>query len=603
MSALSSQEWILIGFILATLIIIVFDLLRPDLTAILVLALLPLTGILTVQEAFSGFSRSVVITIIGLFIMTQALEDTGVVQWLAERLKEIGAGSEGRLILLFMSAGAGLSLIMNNIAAGAVLLPAAVQVGRESDVPPSKLLIPLSFGTLVGGMATYFTTANIILSSILHDQGQEPLGMLDFLPTGGIIMLAGLFFMWLVGRHLLPSRESVGHSATPYLLSRRLTEIYQIEEQLWEVRVLPSSRLVGLPLNRSEIGEELGLTVVAIWRGQQAILNPEPAEVIQADDYLVVLGRDDRVAQMADWGTTIGRLQNHSENGQNYFVDLAEVLVPHRSSVFGKTLAELNFRNRYHLTGVALWREGLSFRNDVGTIPLEPGDALLVVGTPNNIQALTKDRVFMVLESTHTARPPLPQKAGWALGITGLVLLISILEIIPTADAVMLGVAGLALTGCINLDNAYRGIGWRVIFLIAGLLPLSLAMIHTGLAAHVGDAIVAAVSPYGPLALVAALFLLTMALTQVIGGQVAALITGPIAVTAAIQSGMNAEAMAVAVAIACSAAFLTPIAHPVNILMMAPGNYTSRDFLGVGSGMAVVTLVTLLLAMRFIWGV
>jgi di/tricarboxylate transporter len=306
---------------------------------------------------------------------------------------------------------------------------------------------------------------------------------------------------------------------------------------------------------------------------------------------------------MAGWGTTIGRPQNHTENDQNYFVDVAEVMVPHRSSVFGKSLADLNFRARYHLTSVALWREGLSFRNDVGTIPLEPGDALLVVGTPNNIQALTKDRDFMVLESTHTARPPLPQKAGWALGITGLVLLISILDVIPTADAVMLGVAALALTGCINLDNAYRGIGWRVIFLIAGLLPLSLAMIHTGLADHVGNAIVSTVSPYGPLALVAALFLLTMLLTQVIGGQVAALITGPIAVTAAIQSGMDAQAMAVAVAIACSAAFLTPIAHPVNILMMAPGNYTSRDFLGIGSGMAIVTMVTLLLAMRYIWGV
>jgi di/tricarboxylate transporter len=302
MSALSSQEWILIGFIVATLIAIVFDLLRPDLVAILVLALLPLTGILTVQEAFSGFSRSVVITIIGLFIMTQALEDTGVVQWMAERLKEVGAGSEGRLILLFMGAGAGLSLVMNNIAAGAVLLPAAVQVGRESNVPPSKLLIPLSFGTLVGGMATYFTTANIILSSILHDQGEEALSMIDFIPTGGLIVLMGLFFMWLIGRHMLPSRESVGHSATPALLSRQLTETYQIEEQLWEVHVLPASRLVGVPLSRSEIGEELGMTVVAIWRGQQEILNPEPAEMIKADDYLVVLGRDGRLGD-DDWPT------------------------------------------------------------------------------------------------------------------------------------------------------------------------------------------------------------------------------------------------------------------------------------------------------------
>ena len=157
---LSAQEWILVVFIAVTLVIIVFDLLRPDLTAILVLAILPLTGLVTFEEALSGFSRSVVITIIGLFVITQALEDVGAVQWIAEQLKQVGKGSEMRLILLFMGTGATLSLIMNNIAAGAVLLPAAVQVGRESDVAPSKLLIPLSFGTLVGGMATYFTTAN-----------------------------------------------------------------------------------------------------------------------------------------------------------------------------------------------------------------------------------------------------------------------------------------------------------------------------------------------------------------------------------------------------------------------------------------------------------
>ncbi|RIK37927.1 MAG: SLC13 family permease [Chloroflexi bacterium] len=600
---LSTQEWVLIAIILAALVTIVFDWLRADLVAIIVLAVLPLTGVITVQEAFSGFSRSVVITIIGLFIITQALEDAGVVQWIAGRMREVGAGSEVRLIALFMATGAAMSLVMNNIAAGAVLLPAAVQVGRESNVAPSKLLIPLSFGTLVGGMATYFTTANIILSSILRDQDQPALGMVDFLPTGGVIVAATLAFMLLIGRRLLPNRESVGQTASPYLLSRSLMEMYQIQEQLWEVRVLPTCRLVGMRLAESRIGEELGLTVVAIWRGHQAILNPGPDEVIQAEDYLVLLGWEDRVARLADWGAMIGRPQDRRNEGSTYFVDLAEVIIPPRSNVIGKTLAELNFRARYRLTGVALWREGLSFRSDVGTIPLEPGDALLMVGTPEHIKELAGDRDFLMLQGTHTVRPPLPQKAGWALAITGVVLLISIVELVSTSEAMMMGVAAMALTGCINLDDAYRGISWRVIFLIAGLLPLSLAMINTGLAERAGQSIVSALTPYGPLALVAGLFLLTMVVTQVIGGQVAALIVGPIAVTAALQSGVNAQAVAVAVAIACSAAFLTPIAHPVNILMMGPGSYTPRDFWRVGSGMALVTLLALLLGMRLFWGI
>lgn len=542
---LSTQEIVLIGMITVTLLIIVFDLLRADLVAILVLAVLPLTGTVTIQQALSGFSRSVVITIIGLFIITQALEDTGVVQSIAERLSQLGRGSEVRLLLLFMAVGAVLSLVMNNIAAGAVLLPAAMQVGRAANVRPSKLLMPLAFSTLVGGMATYFTTANIILSSILRDQGQPALSMLDFLPTGGLIVLATLAFMAIVGRFLLPNCESVGQSASPYLLSRNLYETYQLQEQLWEVYLPATSPLVNSPLGESKIGQMLGLTVLAIWRGPQAILNPEPSQCMVAEDYLLVLGPEARVCQMEAWGATIGRPNGRSPHPQDYFVDLTEVVIPPRSNVVGRSLAELGFRNKYHLTAVALWRESKSFRTDVGKLPLEVGDALLMVGTPLQIKALGEDPNFLVLQSGHASRPPLPQKAGWALGITLLVLGISILNVLPNAEAMMVGVAALALTGCINLDEAYRGISWRVVFLIAGLLPLSIAMINSGLATHIGNAIVRLVTPLGALGLVAGLFLLTMLITQVIGGQVAALLVGPIAITAALQLGVDARAVAI----------------------------------------------------------
>jgi di/tricarboxylate transporter len=230
---LSTHEWLLIAVMTAALLGIASGRMRPDLVALLVLVTLPILGVIDFQEAFSGFSRSAVITIIGLFMITQALEDTGIVQRIARRLRRIGAGSETRLILLFMAAGAAFSLVMNNIAAGAVLLPAAVQVGRESKVSPSKLLIPLSFGTLIGGMATYFTTANIILSSILRDQGQDRLNMMDFIPTGGLIVVAGWLFMALIGRRRLPERESVGQITgdSPH----SLYETYALDERLWNV--------------------------------------------------------------------------------------------------------------------------------------------------------------------------------------------------------------------------------------------------------------------------------------------------------------------------------------------------------------------------------
>jgi di/tricarboxylate transporter len=600
---LSVQEWLLVAVTIAALALIVSNSLRPDLVALLVLATLPLMGFITFQEAFSGFSRSVVITIIGLFIFTQALEDTGVVKWLADRLRRVGRGSEVRLLLLFMAVGALLSLMMNNIAAGAVLLPAAVQVGSESNVPPSKLLIPLSFGTLVGGMATYFTTANIILSSILRDQHQQPLSMADFLPTGGLIVLAALVYMAVLGRHWLPRRASVGQLISPMALSRNLYETYQLEQQMWEVRIDPDSRLVGATLDQSKIGSEFGLAVIAIWRGHQALLNPPPSEQLTADDYLLVLGPEERVGQLKQWGIHIGRSDGRAHaNGESY-VDLTEVLIPPRSSLVGSSLADLQFRNKYELTAVALWREGKSYCSDVGKMSLEVGDALLMVGTPSKILALARDPDFLILRSSHAAQPPLPHKAGWALAITLAVIVTSIFGWVPSSEAMVIGVAAMALTGCINLDDAYRGISWRVIFLIAGMLPLSLAMINTGLADHIGALIVQATASFGPFGLITGLFLITTLITQVIGGQVAALIMGPIAVTAALQLGVNAQAVAVAVSIACSAAFLTPIAHPVNVLMMGPGGYVPRDFLQVGTGMTIVTLLTLLAGMSLFWAI
>ena len=307
---------------------------------------------------------------------------------------------------------------MSTIAAGAVLLPAAVQVGRDSNVRPSKLLIPLAFGTLVGGMATYFTSANIIVSGILQDQGQTGLHMLDFLPTGGLIVIATLIYMALIGRRLLPERESVGQKASSRALSRSLYETYQLEERLWEFKVPADSQLAGTSLKDSHIGETLGVTVLAIWRGQHAILSPTPDQTISVGDYLLVLGREERIKQLSDWGLTPGR-ENGNAPRHDYSVDLTEVIIPPRATVIGKTLTDLNFRNKFGLTTVALWREGRSYRTDVGKFPLQVGDALLMVGPVNKIKQLANERDYMVMQSSHAARPPRPAESALGAGDHG----------------------------------------------------------------------------------------------------------------------------------------------------------------------------------------
>jgi di/tricarboxylate transporter len=584
----------------AALALIIGSRLPPDLVAVLVLVALALSGLLPPDQALAGFSRPAVLTIVGLFVITATLERTGVVQWLADRLARLSGTHEPRMIAVFMGAGALLSLIMNNIAAGAVLLPAAVQVARRAGVRESRVLMPLAFGTLVGGMATLFTTANIIISGSLQAQGLPGLTMRDFLVSGGPMAVAGMLYMLLVGRHLLPNRESVGRAL---LVRRDLTQTYQLAERLWEVRVLPNSPLAHQALAASVIGARLGATVVGIWRGREARIPPAPTDVIAPHDILLVLGREERVRQLEAQGTTIGRFGYHRNNSPDLSVHLTEVVIAPRSPAIGQTLKQLRFRTKFGMTTVALWREGRSYRTDVGDFPLQAGDALLMVGAPGRIRLLAAEPGYIVLDQPQEAPALLAQKAGWAVLITVVALALAAGNIVPTAIAMLAGAAALVLTGCLSMEEAYRAVEWRVVVLIAGMLPIGTALVDTGLAAQIGRAFTAGLAPSGPLALIAGLYLFTVLVTQLVGGQVAALIVGPIAVSAAVSLGVNPTAVGVAVAMGCSAAFLTPIAHPVNVLMMGPGSYTFNDFVRVGLGMTLVCFVTLLLTMPLVWGI
>ncbi len=601
---LSTAEILLIVIIGVAILLILSNRIRADVVAIMVLLALHLTGVLTPEQAFSGFSRSVVFTLIGLFIISHALEETGVIAWIAARFNRLTGGDETRSILLIMGSGALLSVAMNTVAVGALLLPVAAQMARDSNIRTSKLLIPLSYGTLLGGTATIFTTANIVISGILQDQQLGALSFLDFVPTGMLIAVGGIVYMLLIGRNLLPAREGMGSSPSSRGLARTLAETYQLQERMWEVRILPNSKIAHQRLMDTQIGEELGLSVLAIWRGGHAILAPSPSDLLEVNDTLLVLGREDRVRILLLWGTTLARSEDDlSTPRRDLSVDLTEVVVAPRSSVIGRSLFEIGFRNKYGMTAVALWRGGRSYRTDVGKFTLQEGDALLMVGQAKHIRALQRDRDFILLQSSHAAQPPSPNRAAAAFVITTLVLLLSAFEILRTPDAMLIGALAMVLTGALSMDEAYRGISWRVIFLIAGMIPISLAMIETGLAQKIGDVVVMVAQPFGPLGLIAGLFVVTMAITQVLSGQVSAIMMGPIAITAALSMGVDPHAVGVATATACSAAFLIPTAHPINALMMGPGGYVPSDFLKPGLGLTIVMFVLLLLGMVVFWGI
>ncbi|PJF25561.1 MAG: SLC13 family permease, partial [Phototrophicales bacterium] len=287
----------------------------------------------------------------------------------------------------------------------------------------------------------------------------------------------------------------------------------------------------------------------------------------------------------------------------DYSVDLTEVIIPPRSTIIGKTLIDLRFRSKFGLTTVALWRNGRSYRTDVGKMPLQVGDALLMVGSAAQIRALAQESDFTVLQSGHAARPRRPHKARLALTIFAITIFVALTGIIPPAEVLLAGALAAILTGCLNMDEAYRAVEWRVIFTIAGMLPLSTALIQTGLAARVGDVLTATFAPFGTWVFLGALYLVVMLLTQALSAQVTVVVVGAIAVNAAVDAGIAPTVAAILTAAACSSGFLNQVAHPVNVLVAAPGGYHPADYPRVGFGLMIVVFLALMLGLAVFWGV
>lgn len=608
------SQLLLILIVAAPLMLVFTGRLRMDVAALVIASLLGLTQLAglhmldatgnpqSASRALAGFGQPVIVTLIGLFIITRAMEKSGVTRWIARRVVSIGGSSERRMIALFAGVTAGLSLIMNTLAAGALILPSAMEAARRTGIRPSKLLIPVAYGSLLGGAATFFTTANIIVSDLLPiaSPPQLPLRVLDFTGVGGLILISGVLFMALWGKRLLPDRLPSPEQMMTRLTGTELEDVYRIGERLWEARVQPGSLFAGKTLLESDIGKHFGIEVVAVWHGRQAIFPPTPERMIFPNDILLLVGREDRVKPLTEQGLVIAR-EKSAGHISPYGVTLLEVLLAPRSKSAGQTLKELKFRNKYGFTVVALRRLDHSFRTNVGDIPLELGDSILLIGPPERVKSLQLDPDFIVLQPSATDQPVDRKGAYLTAGVTAAAVTASILGV-PVHLCMLVGALVVILAKILSIDDAYRSIEWQAVFMIAGMYAVSVAMVQTGLADTIGHWIVAAAEPLGGLALAAVSYLLSGLLTQLMGGQVTALVTGPVAISAAIAMGVNPQAVAVATAIGCSTVFLAPFAHPVNIMIIAPANYTFRDFLRIGWPLSLLCFLVMLVGMWLFWG-
>lgn len=776
----------MLAILVVSLILFLTELIRMDLVALLVLGSLALTGLVSPEEAFSGFSNPAVVAIWAMFILSEGLSRTGVADQIGKMILRLTGTSEARTIIVIMVAGGGLSAFMNNIGVAALLLPVVMDIARKTGRPPSRLLMPLAFGTLLGGLTTLIgTPPNLLVSTALRDAEMAPFGLFDYTPVGLCVMVAGILFVAFVGRHFLPKvdPEADSFKGSP----ESLREQYALGDITFVLRLERDSLLAGNTLAESRLGSALGLHVIALVRDGRTRLAPEPATVFRAGDRLVAQGRMERLDELQGWrefaidpmpgdprdllagnlslaqaflkpessltGKTLAetdfrnrfgvnvllirkkagsarqgmqdpRLQGgdrlllhgprekldlleeassdfenfqeatESDLGkvQSFAQRIFEVAVPEESFLAGKTLAEsrlgdafglrvlaiardgekkllpgpeeklqagdlltihgrpvdlkilrglqelkiegetsvelrdldsekagmieavlaprsnlagktprsLHFREKYGLQILAIWREGKPRRSNLRDIALRFGDALLLMGPGEKLDRLAEEPDFLIL--TRRERPAVDTAKGPLAAIIMMAVLIPVLAgYLPISLAAVCGAAMMVLTGCLKMEEAYQAIEWRAVFLIAGMLPLGLAMHQSGAAEYLAGGMVAALGDFGRWPVLMGLYLVTAIATTVIPTSALVVLMAPIVLKTCADMGISPYAGMMAIAVAASASFTSPISHPANILVMGPGGYRFIDYLKLGVPLSLVTFVVVMLTLPFFW--
>ena len=777
---MTAQIALVLAILAAAIVMFITERIRVDVVALMVLVSLTLTGLVTPTEALSGFANLAVVTVWAVLILSAGLGRTGVAGLIGHQVLRLSGQSEARLVALIMLLVGALSGFMNDIGVAALMLPVVVDIARRTGRPPSRLLMPLAFAALLGGLNTLIgTPPNILVSEALRQYGLEPFHMFDYTPTGIVVMLAGISFMVLVGRHLLPSRDikdlPENDRATP-------SEFFGLRERLFVIRLPKDSVLTGKTLAQSRLGAALGLNVLAILRTDQNRLAPDALAVLRSGDRLLVEGRPDRLAELRGQrmlvqeaeqlaveqllsaeiglaeleispqssllgqtleqidfrrrfgavvlairrgggtvrtnleklplqrgdvllvqgtGEQLETLQTESafllsgaealaryhleerlvtmrvpedsplvdktllesrlgdafglgvlgivregstklmpgagerlatgdlllakgrpddlrtmEGLQDLEIDtepppdvsklesehvgLVEAVLSPRTTLAGKTLRQIHFRDKYGLSVLAIWREGRAYRSELRDMALRFGDALLLYGPRERLRVLGQEPDFLVLTVAAQETPRL-SKAPIALLIMAIVLVPVILDWLPIAITAVAGVVLMVLTRCLTMEEAYGAIEWKAVFLIAGMLPLGIAMEQTGAARFLAEGMVGLVGGLGPVAVLAGLFVLAALASQVMPNPAVAVLLAPVALNTANDLGISPYPLMMAVAVSASAAFLSPVGHSANVLVMGPGGYRFADFTKVGIPLTLVVLAVVVVVLPILW--
>jgi di/tricarboxylate transporter len=563
------------------LALFVWNRVRADVVGIVVMVTLIVVGLVTPQEGISGFANEAVVTVAAMFVLSSGLVRTGGVDLLGRWVSRLSGDSELRLLLVALAVAVPVSAFINNTPVVVVMVPLVVGIARQRGFATSRLLMPISFGSQMGGTLTLIgTSTNLLVAGLVLDLGLERIRLFDITPPAAILAVIGLAYLLTVGRWLTPVREE----------REGLVESFARRDYLSALVVEPESAMVDRTLAETRFGESFGLQVVAIEReGEEGIAVPGPDSVVRAGDALIVRGATEQIARAAE--SEHLRVQGSRpaaiERAEHAF---AEVIVPPRSQLIGRTLRGVQFRARYGFPVLGVQRHGELLREVPGEVRLKAGDVLLVQGAARELGALREGHELALLGSVD-----LPvrrtRRLKLAVGILAGVVLLAALGVTTILVSSLMGVVAMFATGCLRPDEAYQDVDWMVLILLGSIIPLGIAMQNSGAAEFLAMGLVGVTSPLGLFATLAAFYLLTSLLTEVISNNAAAVVMTPIAVATAAALTVSPLPFVIAVMISASNSFMTPIGYQTNTFVYGPGGYRFSDFLRVGGPLNLIMLI------------
>ncbi|HUT72412.1 MAG TPA: SLC13 family permease [Desulfatiglandales bacterium] len=563
-----------------------------DVIALCVLVSLIVLGLIDPNQALYGFASPATATVTAMFVLSAGLVRTGLVEWLSRQLNRLAGKGEMRLIVVLCIAVAFLSAFLVNTATVAIFIPVATVLAMKRGVSPSHVLMPLSFASQFGGVCTLIgTSTNILVNSIGVSKGLRAFGLFEFAPLGMAMSVTGILYFILIGRRLLPKRK----------VATEQVDKYRLADYLAELSVADQSPLIGQTWDKRRASRGTKVELIKIIRGEKAMSRPSKT-IIREGDILLIHGNVDKLISIKEkLGLGIqAHVTMDDQELSSHEVRLVEVLIPPRSSLVGRTLRSSGFIRRYRSVVLAVQRRGRILRGRLRDIRLYGGDSLLLQVSNKDVPRLMKASGVIVTNEL-TDLYLRKDRAVTALLIFLAVLTLAALKIVPILAAALMGAVGMVVSRCLAIEEAYDAIDWKVVFLLGGIIPLGLALEQSGAARWLAESVLAPFADLGPLMVLAALYLFTAILTEVMSNNASAVILAPIAFSLAASMHVSARPFLVAITFAASTSFATPVGYQTNTMVYAPGGYQFTDYTRVGGPLNLIFWAVAVLLIPMIW--